>query len=128
MQSLEQLVETCRKYIDLATAIEFVGHESLKDEEFNPEDSITLYRVDSGYTTIKHEKGFELIRQKGVDKVFYDLDADFESINKDLSDFFDKKMPDFSENYQKDNLRIELEKIEQRRESLKKLLGEPESN
>lgn len=125
MQSLEQLVETCKKYIDVAITIEFEGLEYLRGTSASG-DCIKLYRY-KDLTTIGFGEIFEYEVYKNKEKVHFELGVDFELINKELEDFFVEKMPDFSLNYQKDNLRVELEKLEERRASIERLLnGEEE--
>lgn len=125
MKSLEQLVQTCKKYIDVAITIEFKGLEQLRGNIFS-ENSIKLYRQ-GDLTSISYGEIFEYRLHKDKEKVDFELGIDFELVNKELEDFFLEKMPDFSLNYQKDNLRIELEKLEERRASIERLLnGEEE--
>ena len=122
MQSLEQLVKTCRKYIDLANTIEFKGLEALRNK-FAGENSISLYR-NGKMTTVYYGDVFSCESYDGKIRVGYDLGVDFENINKELSEFFDEHTPDFSLNYQKDVLRIELEQLEERRASIENILNQ----
>lgn len=121
MQSLEQLVETCKKYIDVAITIEFKGLELLRGDIFL-DNNIKLYRQ-GDLTSISYGEIFEYRLHKDKEKVDFELGIDFELVSKELEDFFLEKMPDFSLNYQKDNLRVELEKLEERRASIERLLN-----
>ena len=125
MKSLGQLVQTCKKYIDVAITIEFKGLEQLRGNIFS-ENNIKLYRQ-GDLTSISYAEILEYRLHKDKEKVDFELGIDFELVNKELEDFFLEKMPDFSLNYQKDNLRIELEKLEERRMSIERLLNEEEA-
>lgn len=115
---MQKLIEVCRNIVATAKTIEYIGYEKLNEH-------ISIYSGDSGLITIRHEENmFDFsVYHTQEETISYKIGSDLQVTEDILTALWETEFPNFAENYQKDNLRVELEKLEERRISIEKLLN-----